>query len=112
MHVEQTFWDNGRNQAECLKLDENSECDAEGGVLPSHNQEESVEVHLNAQDDQLTTMASAPSSPLEVFLVFLKLGLTSFGGPIVHLGYFRDEVVVRRRWIDEAGYSDLVALCQ
>lgn len=48
----------------------------------------------------------------EVFLVFLKLGLTSFGGPIAHLGYFRDELVERRRWIDEAGYADLVALCQ
>lgn len=51
-------------------------------------------------------------SPGEVFRVFLKLGLTSFGGPIAHLGYFRDEFVVRRRWIDDAGYADLVALCQ
>lgn len=49
---------------------------------------------------------------LEVFRVFLKLGLTSFGGPIAHLGYFRDELVVRRKWIDEEGYADLVALCQ
>jgi len=48
----------------------------------------------------------------DVFLTFLKLGLTSFGGPIAHLGYFRDELVVRRKWIDEAGYADLVALCQ
>ena len=48
----------------------------------------------------------------EVFAVFLKLGLTSFGGPIAHLGYFRDELVVRRRWIDEEGYGNLVALCQ
>jgi chromate transporter len=48
----------------------------------------------------------------EVFLVFLKLGLTSFGGPIAHLGYFRQALVTRRRWIDEAGYADLVALCQ
>jgi chromate transporter len=48
----------------------------------------------------------------EVAGAFLKLGLTSFGGPIAHLGYFRDEFVVRRRWIDEAGYADLVALCQ
>lgn len=44
--------------------------------------------------------------------MFLKLGLTSFGGPIAHLGYYRDELVVRRKWIDEAGYADLVALCQ
>ncbi|GGD15628.1 chromate efflux transporter [Aureimonas glaciei] len=48
----------------------------------------------------------------EVFRAFLKLGLTSFGGPIAHLGYFRDELVTRRKWIDEAGYADLVALCQ
>ena len=51
-------------------------------------------------------------SALEVFLAFLKLGLTSFGGPVAHLGYFRDEFVVRRQWLDEQGYSDLVALCQ
>jgi putative chromate ion transporter len=44
--------------------------------------------------------------------VFLKLGVTSFGGPIAHLGYYRNELVVRRRWIDEAGYADLVAMCQ
>lgn len=48
----------------------------------------------------------------EVLGVFLKLGLTSFGGPIAHLGYFRHEIVERRRWLDEAAYADLVALCQ
>lgn len=48
----------------------------------------------------------------EVFRIFLKLGLTSFGGPIAHIGYFRAEVVVRRQWLDEASFSDLVALCQ
>ena len=48
----------------------------------------------------------------EVFLTFLKLGFTSFGGPIAHLGYFRQEIVVRRRWVDDATYTDLVALCQ
>ncbi len=58
------------------------------------------------------TPGAPAGSPGEVFGVFLKLGLTSFGGPIAHLGYFRDELVVRRRWIDEAGYADLVALCQ
>ena len=52
------------------------------------------------------------SSAWEVFLVFLRLGLTSFGGPIAHLGYFHDEFVVRRRWLDEKTYADLVALCQ
>lgn len=51
-------------------------------------------------------------TPGEVFVTFLKLGVTSFGGPIAHLGYFRDELVVRRKWIDEPGYADLVALCQ
>jgi chromate transporter len=51
-------------------------------------------------------------SPLEVLRVFLKLGLTSFGGPIAHIGYYREEIVVRRRWIDDAAYTDLVALCQ
>jgi chromate transporter len=45
-------------------------------------------------------------------MVFLRLGLTSFGGPIAHLGYFRDEFVTRRRWLDEKGYADLVALAQ
>lgn len=49
---------------------------------------------------------------LEVFKAFLKLGLTSFGGPIAHLGYFRNEFVERRRWMDEHAYADLVALCQ
>ena len=51
-------------------------------------------------------------SPFEVLRVFLKLGLTSFGGPIAHIGYFREELVVRRRWVDDAAYTDLVALCQ
>lgn len=51
-------------------------------------------------------------SPLEVLRVFLKLGLTCFGGPIAHLGYFREEFVVRRRWVDDASFTDLVALCQ
>jgi chromate transporter len=51
-------------------------------------------------------------TPAEVFAVFLKLGLTSFGGPIAHLGHFRDELVTRRRWLDDAAYADLVALCQ
>ena len=55
---------------------------------------------------------SAGSSALEVFLVFLRLGLTSFGGPVAHLGYFREEFVARRKWLDEHVYADLVALCQ
>lgn len=47
-----------------------------------------------------------------VFLAFLKLGLTSFGGPVAHIGYFREAFVLRRAWMDERGYADLVALCQ
>jgi chromate transporter len=53
-----------------------------------------------------------PSGSWAVFLIFLRLGSTSFGGPIAHLGYFRDEFVVRRQWLSERSYADLVALCQ
>ncbi len=67
----------------------------------------------------MTPLADEPQSTgkregtaLEVLLVFLKLGLSSFGGPIAHIGYFRDEFVTRRRWLDEQAYADLVALCQ
>ncbi|PAE13680.1 ChrA protein [Niallia circulans] len=49
---------------------------------------------------------------LEIFLISTKLGWTSFGGPIAHLGYFYDEYVSRRKWMDEKSYADLVALCQ
>jgi chromate transporter len=49
---------------------------------------------------------------LEVFFIFLRLGLTSFGGPIAHLSYFHGEFVLRRKWFDESHYADLVALCQ
>lgn len=51
-------------------------------------------------------------SAWRVFIAFLKLGLTSFGGPIAHLGYFRDEFVGRRKWFSDESYADLVALCQ
>jgi chromate transporter len=56
--------------------------------------------------------AAARGSPGEVFRVFLKLGMTSFGGPVAHLGYFRAEFVERRRWLSERAYVDLVALSQ
>jgi len=71
-------------------------------------------LHANAENTRDAGSATSPGlgSPGEVFRVFLKLGVTSFGGPIAHLGYYREELVVRRRWIDEAGYADLVALCQ
>jgi chromate transporter len=71
------------------------------GPLPLHDMKRAI-----------VSAATAECSALEVLLVFLKLGTTSFGGPIAHLGYFRDELVVRRRWVDDPAYSDLVALCQ
>ena len=58
------------------------------------------------------TKEQRTGSPLEVLRVFLRLGVTCFGGPIAHIGYFRDEFIVRRRWIDEQAYADLVGLCQ
>ncbi|MDE2376886.1 chromate efflux transporter [Bradyrhizobium sp.] len=65
--------------------------------------------------DTAATAAARPASvgsPLEVLRIFLKLGVSSFGGPIAHIGYFRDEFVVRRKWLDEHAYADLVGLCQ
>lgn len=60
-------------------------------------------------------MKPNPSSdhrPWAVFLIFLRLGLTAFGGPVAHLAYFRAEFVARRQWLEERAYADLVALCQ
>lgn len=59
----------------------------------------------------VTTPAERVSAKA-VFLAFLRLGFTSFGGPIAHLGYFHDEFVTRRKWVEERAYADLVALCQ
>lgn len=56
--------------------------------------------------------AAEPTSAWHVFLIFLRLGLTSFGGPVAHLGYFREAFVVRRRWLSDTAYAELVALCQ
>ncbi len=50
--------------------------------------------------------------PWSIFLIFLRLGLTSFGGPVAHLGYFRQEFVSRRRWLSEAAYAELIAIAQ
>lgn len=60
----------------------------------------------------MTDRPDTDRSLMTVFLIFLRLGLTSFGGPIAHLGYFREEFVTRRRWLSERSYADLVALCQ
>ena len=51
-------------------------------------------------------------TPLKIFLAFLRLGLTAFGGPVAHLGYFHRTLIVRRKWLDEHSYAELVALCQ
>lgn len=57
-------------------------------------------------------MKSVVANKLEIFLVALRLGLTSFGGPVAHLGYFRDEYVAKRQWISEKDYMEIIALCQ
>ena len=60
----------------------------------------------------ITDIDRSDQGPWSIFLIFFRLGLTSFGGPIAHLGYFREEFVTRRQWVSERGYADLVALCQ
>src|SRR5579863_6145330 len=62
--------------------------------------------------DQRVASDQRAGTAFEVLRVFFKLGLSSFGGPIAHIGYFREEFVVRRRWLDERAFVDLVALCQ
>jgi Chromate transporter len=59
-----------------------------------------------------TSLGRSLKDVVQVFLVALRLGLTSFGGPIAHLGYFREEYVQRRQWLDEESYADVVALSQ
>jgi chromate transporter len=67
---------------------------------------------LMAELDPSAAAKTPFSRVSEVFLAFLALGLTSFGGPVAHLGYFREAFVVRRQWLNEHDYGDLVALCQ
>lgn len=63
-------------------------------------------------DTHASTAQPHEGTPREVFLTFLRLGLTSFGGPVAHLGFFREDLVKRRRWLSEESYASLVALCQ
>ncbi|WP_112172196.1 chromate efflux transporter [Paraburkholderia unamae] len=64
-------------------------------------------------DTEMSTQRqSRAGRAFEVLTVFLKLGMTSFGGPIAHIGYFRREFVERRRWLDDKAFTDLVGLCQ
>jgi chromate transporter len=72
----------------------------------------SIEEPAIQLSDTAGVHSTTPGSPLDVFFVALRLGLTSFGGPIAHLGYFREEYVVRRRWLDDHDYGDLIGLCQ
>jgi len=64
------------------------------------------------QDPDNTPDSPSAGTALEVFLAFLKLGLTSFGGPVAHIGYYRFELVEKRRWIDESQFAQLLAICQ
>src|SRR5579863_9748659 len=70
------------------------------------------QLHGGEESERNGPMSAAPGSPLEVLRIFLRLGLTSFGGPVAHLGYFRREFVVRRAWLDERAFAELVALAQ
>jgi chromate transporter len=65
-----------------------------------------------ASEQVASDATHVPGSFFEVLRAFLRLGLTAFGGPVAHLGYFRREFVERRRWLDETTYADIVALCQ
>jgi chromate transporter len=67
---------------------------------------------MSAGEQEFAATGSSRGTFLEVLGVFTRLGLTSFGGPIAHLGYFREEIVARRKWLDEQAYADIVALCQ
>jgi chromate transporter len=67
---------------------------------------------MSANQDESAAIRPAANSPLELLWIFFRLGVTSFGGPIAHIGYFRQEFVVRRNWLDEGAFADLVALCQ
>ena len=69
-------------------------------------------MNVNSERNVRETSGAALPRLAEVGCAFLRLGLTSFGGPVAHLGYFRSEFVERRRWLDDAAYADLVALCQ
>src|SRR5262249_56563735 len=67
---------------------------------------------MATREETTATDARASGNWREVLAAFLRLGLTSFGGPVPHLRYFREEFVHRRRWLDDNSYADLVALCQ
>jgi chromate transporter len=67
---------------------------------------------MTTADHPPPSASRTSGAAIEVLRIFLRLGVSCFGGPIAHIGYFRDEFVTRRRWLDEQSYADLVALCQ
>ena len=73
---------------------------------------ESPPYRSNPAEPPAATREKIAGSAAEMFLIFLRLGCTRFGGPIAHLGYFRAEFVERRRWLSDRAFVDLVALCQ
>jgi chromate transporter len=82
-------------------------------AFQSLNDDRQLWVSMDATPDPPTDdLQQARRGALQVSVAFLKLGLTSFGGPIAHIAYFRQDLIVRRRWMDEAAYADIVALCQ
>jgi chromate transporter len=72
----------------------------------------SIRESPESQPDGSANAGQSDGNPAEVFRAFLRLGLTSFGGPVAHLGYLREEFVRRRRWLDEAHFAQLLAVCQ
>src|SRR5690606_22180470 len=82
------------------------------GVATSKNEQPETDAFAGDRGSIPEREGARGESIWHVFLIFLRLGLTAFGGPIAHLGYFRAEFVVRRQWLDDRSYSDLVALCQ
>src|SRR5208283_4700820 len=67
---------------------------------------------LGRMAGKATLVTLGRQSPLAVFLAFLRLGVTSFGGPVAHLGYFRAEFVGRRGWLDDGAFAECVAVSQ
>src|ERR1700729_222012 len=80
-------------------------------MLPGHRNLSTIRA-MQEPSGSAANAATRSGSTAEVFAAFLRLGLTSFGGPIAHLGYFHEEFVVRRKWLDDKTYVDLVALSQ
>lgn len=84
-------------------MKKNSNHNPQQGIKPVHRTEQRLDPSLPP---------ASPESLFKLFMIFLRLGLTSFGGPVAHLAYFREEFVHKRAWLSEKSYGSLVALCQ